>query len=96
MLDPLQQAFFCGCHLARDPSAALRSSGFASVDAARFTLGDAAALRAAAGASAGGGAAVVVAALRTASVDGGAGWAPGRPPPPHFLLSPHLAGVATA
>jgi hypothetical protein len=96
-LDPLQQAAFCGCHLVRDPNPALAAAGFASVDAARFSLGDAAALAAARDAPGGG--AATVAALRAASADGGAGWAPrlgGAPPPPHFLLSPHVAGIATA
>ena len=95
MLDPLQQLAFCGCHLARDPLPALATAGFSSVDAARFSLGDAAAVRAAAAATGGGTAAV--AALRTASADGGAGWSPSSgPPPPHFLLSPHVAGIALA
>ncbi len=96
VLDPAQQAFFCGCHLARDPMAALSAAGFARVDAARFSLGDAPALAAAARAR--GGAAATVAALRAASADAGAGWQPrlgGPPAPPHFLLSPHIAGVAT-
>ena len=37
-----------------------------------------------------------VAAVRKAAVDEGAGWQLGTDLPPHFLLSPHLVGVATA
>jgi hypothetical protein len=92
-LDPLQAAFFCGCHLARDPSAALERAGFARLDTARFSLGD---RRAVAAASSSRGGVDAVAAVRVAAADAGAGWQLGAPPPPHFLLSPHLVGVATA
>ena len=93
VLDPLQAAFFCGCHLARDPSAALARAGFSSLDTARFSLGD---RRVVVAAAASRGGVDAVAAVRAAAADAGAGWQPGTPPPPHFLLSPHLVGVATA
>jgi hypothetical protein len=92
-LDPLQAAFFCGCHLARDPSAALARAGFSRLDTARFSLGD---RRAVAAASSSRGGVDAVAAVRAAAADAGMGWQLGAPPPPHFLLSPHIVGVATA
>lgn len=93
-LDPLQQACFAGCHLTRDPLPALEAAGFASVDSARFCLGgpgmSAEALRGAAGEA-------VVRRVREAEGGrGGAGWDGSLPPPPHFLLSPHLLSVCTA
>lgn len=91
-LDPLQKALFCGCHLARDPLPALASCGFARVDAARFSLNDAQAMAAVEGLSGW----RALAALRAAATDDGAGWRAGGRLQPHFLLSPHVAGICTA
>ena len=92
-LDPLQVAFFCGCHLARDPSAALARAGFTRLETARFSLCDRRVMAAVLSSKS---ASDAVAAVRAAAADGGAGWQPGTALQPHFLLSPHLVGVATA
>eukprot|EP00873_Tetraselmis_striata_P036306 jgi/Tetstr1/456570/TSEL_043290.t1 len=78
LFDPLQVALACGCHLTRDPSAAIASAGFGNVTSARFSLG----------------ADTLPPAGASPATTGG--WRPADgPPQPHFLLSPHLAGIAT-
>ena len=98
-LDVPQQLMCNGCHLTRSPMAALEAEpGFRGrVHARRFSLG------APAGAS-DGWRWEPARSLEDLQEAGGAqvtgvsqGWQPGDGlPPPHFLLSPHAAGVAFA
>jgi len=92
LLDPLQAALADNCHFMRDPLPLLEacSSGFARLEAARFSLDDDQAIASAAASRS------AIATLRSSSADGGAGWTVGAPLRPHFLLSPHCIGVATA
>ena len=79
--DPLQQAFADGCHLTRNPLPLIERAGFSDVQSSYFTLGQT--------------------LDRQLSPAGGSpasnrGWRPrDGPPRQHFLLSPHLAGIAT-
>ena len=92
MLDPLQAALADNCHLTRDPLPLIEECGFfSSINAARFSLDDARAIKMAAAGGSG-----VIATLRGAAADGGAGWRVGEVMKPHFLLSPHCIGMAIA
>jgi len=78
LFDPLQQATARGCHLTRDPTAAIAQAGFSRVDATHFSLGQRS-----------------IAAARAMPSSAAGGWRPEEGlPPPHFLLSPHLGGIA--
>jgi ubiquinone/menaquinone biosynthesis C-methylase UbiE len=85
IFDPLQQTCACGCHLARDPLSKIRAAGWDKLQAQYFSLGQ---TLEEAGA--------VAPSLSTE--DGSSstrGWRPANGvPAPHFLLSPHLAGIA--
>lgn len=94
LFDPAQVMCACGCHLNRDPLAALRAEdGFNKVHARRFSLGE----RWQEGSWADLDAGVEAPLVARPGAGGGAGWSPAEGAPgPHYLLSPHLAGVAIA